>query len=251
MSCSAAPLICIPHFFYNADLLHKQAGTLSGKTGSGPRHAEILTRAASCDNVYRGKFGTIQFRDVPDMEHGREPLSCHFDGEGFDLAGPHRLDAVADRREGEPSDSIEQAAQRGHYAIPMLCPGASLCSISAGRASCLISSSPICRMGMLSLWASSISRAMPELTLPPQSHSSSAAVQFPVLLAQRHPTSVGRAGGRRWAYAPDGWHTGTPFSQTRCLPQYLLHRERRCKSVFLCSFRRPHCLYHGAGGVDR
>ena len=42
MSCSAAPLICIPHFFYNADLLHKQAGTLSGKTGSGPRHAEIL-----------------------------------------------------------------------------------------------------------------------------------------------------------------------------------------------------------------
>ena len=41
MSCSAAPLICIPHFFYNADLLHKQAGTLSGKTGSGPRHAEI------------------------------------------------------------------------------------------------------------------------------------------------------------------------------------------------------------------
>ena len=78
-----------------------------------------------------------------------------------------------------------------------------------------------------------------------------AAVQFPVLLAQRHPTSVGRAGGRRWAYAPDGWHTGTPFSQTRCLPQYLLHRERRCKSVFLCSFRRPHCLYHGAGGVDR
>ena len=120
MSCSAAPLICIPHFFYNADLLHKQAGTLSGKTGSGPRHAEILTRAASCDNVYRGKFGTIQFRDVPDMGHGREPLSCHFDGEGFDLAGPHRLDAVADRREGEPSDSIEQAAQRGHYAIPML-----------------------------------------------------------------------------------------------------------------------------------
>ena len=95
MSCSAAPLICIPHFFYNADLLHKQAGTLSGKTGSGPRHAEILTRAASCDNVYRGKFGTIQFRDVPDMEYGGEPLSCHFDGEGFDLAGPHRLDAVA------------------------------------------------------------------------------------------------------------------------------------------------------------
>ena len=57
MSCSTAPLICIPHFLYNADLLHKQAGTLSGKTGSGPRHAEILTRAASCDNVYRGKFG--------------------------------------------------------------------------------------------------------------------------------------------------------------------------------------------------
>ena len=45
--------------------------------------------------------------------------------------------------------------------------------------------------------------------------------------------------------------TSTPFSQTRCLSQYLLHRERRCKSVFLCSFRRPHCLYHGAGGVDR
>ena len=42
VSCSTAPLICIPHFLYNADLLHKQAGTLPGKTGSGPCHAEIL-----------------------------------------------------------------------------------------------------------------------------------------------------------------------------------------------------------------
>ena len=166
MSCSAAPLICIPHFFYNADLLHKQAGTLSGKTGSGPRHAEILTRAASCDNVHRRQFGAVYLRDVPDMEHGREPLLCHFDGEGLNLAGPHRLDAVVDRREREPSNPIEQAAQRGHYAIPMLCPGASLCSISAGRVSCCISCSSICRMGMPSRWASSISRAMPELTLP-------------------------------------------------------------------------------------
>ena len=42
VSCSTASLICIPHFFYNSDLLHKQAGPSPGKTGSGPRHAEIL-----------------------------------------------------------------------------------------------------------------------------------------------------------------------------------------------------------------
>lgn len=193
------------------------------------------------------------------MEHGGEPLSCHFDGEGFDLAGPHRLDAVADRREWEPSDSTNPG-----------CPAWALCHTHAlpwsfallhlsGQSLLLDFQLPNLSDGDASRWASSISRAMPELTLPPQSHSSSqtsstrcpSRVQFPVLLAQRHPTSVGRAGGRRWAYAPDGWHTSTPFSQTRCLSQYLLHRERRCKSVFLCSFRRPHCLYHGAGGVDR
>ena len=42
VSCSTASLICIPHFFYNSDLLHKQAGPSPGKTSSGPRHAEIL-----------------------------------------------------------------------------------------------------------------------------------------------------------------------------------------------------------------
>lgn len=88
MSCSAAPLICIPHFFYNSDLLHKQAGTLPGKTGSGPRHAEILARAASGDDIHWGQISAVQLRDVPDMEHGGEPLFCHLDGEGFDLAGP-------------------------------------------------------------------------------------------------------------------------------------------------------------------
>ena len=109
MSCSAAPLICIPHFFYNADLLHKQAGTLSGKTGSGPRHAEILTRAASCDNVYRGKFGTIQFRDVPDMEHTGKPFPGHLNGKCFDFTGPYRLNAVVKASQGKPADPIEEA----------------------------------------------------------------------------------------------------------------------------------------------
>ena len=39
MSCSTASLICIPHFFYNSDLLHKQAVIV----GAGD-HVEIWSR---------------------------------------------------------------------------------------------------------------------------------------------------------------------------------------------------------------
>lgn len=44
------------------------------------------------------------------MDHIRESQLGHFNGKGFDLAGPHRADAVSYRRQGEAADSIEQAA---------------------------------------------------------------------------------------------------------------------------------------------
>ena len=69
----------------------------------------ILTRAASCDNVYRGKFGTIQFRDVPDMEHTGKPFPGHLNGKCFDFTGPYRLNAVVKASQGKPADPIEEA----------------------------------------------------------------------------------------------------------------------------------------------
>ena len=41
------------------------------------------------------------------MDHSGEMVFCYFDREGFDFAGPHRRDSVANRRQGEAADPIE------------------------------------------------------------------------------------------------------------------------------------------------
>ena len=47
-------------------------------------------------------------------------VSGHFDGEGFDLAGPHRLYPASDRGQGKPAEPIEQASkgEAAHFAAP-------------------------------------------------------------------------------------------------------------------------------------
>ena len=44
------------------------------------------------------------------MNHVRKTQLGHLDGKGFDLAGPHRSYAIADRRQGEAANSIKQAS---------------------------------------------------------------------------------------------------------------------------------------------
>ena len=135
VSCSTASLICIPHFFYNSDLLHKKSGPSPGKTGSCPRHAEILAGRAASDDVHRWQVGTIEFCDIPDMDHVRESQPSDFDGKRFDLACPQRGDAVMDRCQRKTADPIKETPHGGHQIIPSACPEAVTCSISAGSCS--------------------------------------------------------------------------------------------------------------------
>ena len=114
VSCPATSLICIPHFFYNSDLLHKQTGPSPGKTSSGPCHAEVLTGRTAGNDVYRRQVGAVEFCDVPDMEHIREPQSSDFNGKRLDLARPQRCDTVVERRQREASDPIKETSQGGH-----------------------------------------------------------------------------------------------------------------------------------------
>ena len=46
------------------------------------------------------------------MDHVREVMLCDLDGEGFDLTGPQRLDAVSNGCEGDSSDAIEETPHR-------------------------------------------------------------------------------------------------------------------------------------------
>lgn len=115
MSCSAASLICIPHFFYDTDLLHEKAGAFSLQSGSGAGHAEVLTRTAARDDVNGRQLGSIQLGDVPDVEQIGEACFGDLYGERLYLTGPHRGDPVVDPRQGKPSDPIEEAPQAGNY----------------------------------------------------------------------------------------------------------------------------------------
>lgn len=96
-------------------MFHKKAGAGAGQTGSRSSHTEILARAASADDVHGRQLRSVQLGDVPHMAHAGEMVFGHFDGEGFDLAGPQWLYAVADRREGEAADTIEQASHSKHF----------------------------------------------------------------------------------------------------------------------------------------
>lgn len=115
MSCSAASLICIPHFFYHADLLHEKAGAFSLQAGSRASHTEILTRRAACDDVNGRQFCSIQFCNVPDVRHAGEAELGDLYGERLYLTGPQRGDAVVESCQGKPSDPVEEAPQAGTY----------------------------------------------------------------------------------------------------------------------------------------
>ncbi len=53
------------------------------------------------------------------MDHIGEAYPRHLDGKGFDLACPHRGDAIADGCQRETSDPIEKASHRQHGQIRM------------------------------------------------------------------------------------------------------------------------------------
>ncbi len=109
-TCPSSLYICRSHLLYDAYLFHKKPGTCSREARTGPGHAEILTRAASADDVHRGQLCPIQLGDVPYVEHIGEVFFRHLDGERLDLAGPDGGDAVAHRRQREPADPIEEGA---------------------------------------------------------------------------------------------------------------------------------------------
>ena len=78
----------------------------------------ILTWAAAADDVYGRKLGTIQLRDIPDMNHVWEPQFCYLDGKGFNFTCPYRRDAIANGAQWEASDPIEKASHRQHGLQP-------------------------------------------------------------------------------------------------------------------------------------
>ena len=108
-TCPSTTFLCISHLLYDPDLLHKKAGALSGKTGPRPGDRQILTGAAAADDVHGREPGTVQLCDVSHMEHIGEMGSGHLNGKGLDLAGPHRCDPAALRRQREASDAVEEA----------------------------------------------------------------------------------------------------------------------------------------------
>ena len=106
-SCSASQFVCISHLLCKSDLFHKKAGTRTGQTGSGSGHREILTRAAPTYDIYWWQPRTIEFCDIPDMNHIGEAQLGHLDRKGFNFACPHRSDAISHRRQRKAADPIE------------------------------------------------------------------------------------------------------------------------------------------------
>ena len=118
VSCSASQSVCISHLLYDTGLFHKKAGTDAGQPGSRSGHRQILTWAAAADDIHGRKLGATQLRNIPDVNHVREPQLRYLDGKGFDLAGPDGHDAIADCRQREASDPIEKASYLQHGLQP-------------------------------------------------------------------------------------------------------------------------------------
>lgn len=132
LTCPSSSFICRSHLLHDTDLLHEQAGPLARQTQvGGIGYGEILTRAATADDVHRRQQGPVQPGDVPHMEHVGEVVFCHPDGERLNLAGPDRYNAIAHRRQGETANAIEERGHRQiisvfHCAPPL--PAAGRCS---------------------------------------------------------------------------------------------------------------------------
>jgi hypothetical protein len=89
-------------------LLHKQAGPLTGETGSVTAgNRKVLAWRAPGDYIDRGQFRAFEFCNIPDMEHIREAYLSHGHGERLNLTRPYGLYAVPNSRQGESADAIE------------------------------------------------------------------------------------------------------------------------------------------------
>ena len=98
------------HLLYNADLVHKKTGALSGKAGTLAGHTKILARAAAADYIHRRQLCSVQLCDIPHMDHIGESQFCHLNGKRFDFTCPYRHDTVMDRSQWKASDSIKKAS---------------------------------------------------------------------------------------------------------------------------------------------
>jgi len=103
----ASLLVCYPHLPHDPHLLHKKAGTRPRKTCPCASNGQVLTRAASADDVHRRQFRTIQLCDVAHMGHAGETQLCDRDGKGFDLRSPYCRDPFANSRQGEATNAIK------------------------------------------------------------------------------------------------------------------------------------------------
>ena len=57
-----------------------------------------------------GQVRTIQFRDIPHMDHAGDPQLGNVHGKRFYLTGPHRADTAPLCRKRKAADPVEQAA---------------------------------------------------------------------------------------------------------------------------------------------
>ena len=117
LACPPSSYIRIPHLLGHPDLLQKQPGPRAGQTGAGAgRHGQVLARAAPADDVHRRQLRPVQQGDVPHVEHLREMIFCHLDGEGLNLAGPQRSDTVPRRSQRKAANAVKQAPEgQGHF----------------------------------------------------------------------------------------------------------------------------------------
>lgn len=106
------------HLLSNAYLFHEQAGAFSRQAPARSGDRQILARAASAEDVHGRQLCSIELGNVPDMNHIWKSGFCDFDGKGFNLGRPQRHDAVADSRQWEAPDPVEETPQRHHQVIP-------------------------------------------------------------------------------------------------------------------------------------
>ena len=105
--CWVSLLFCISHLLYNSDLLHKQTGTCARETGTLSCHGQILAGRATTNDIYWRQLGTVEFCNIPDMDHVGEPMPGHLHGKDFDFTGPYRDDPVMDGSQRKSADPIK------------------------------------------------------------------------------------------------------------------------------------------------
>ena len=75
----------------------------------------ILARAAPADDIHRRQLRPVQSGDVPNVEHLREMMLRYLDGEGLNLAGPQRSDALTHGGQREAANAVKQTSEgKGH-----------------------------------------------------------------------------------------------------------------------------------------